>query len=216
MAVSKRNRTREKLLIAAQELLLEGGFSALGIQALTERADVALGTMYNYFRTREEVADAVVEILLGAFLQAMQRISKDLTDPAAIVSASMRQTLYWMTPHSDFGKIIFISGLPITRYAYQVRQGFMRDMQLGLESGRFTVQQPTIIASMISGGILAVLLDLFLDQMSVTQIPDVAEQALLLLGIDQTEARQIANQPLDFLDCPDFPVSSLSYLPLLT
>ena len=216
MAVSKRNRTREKLLIAAQELLLEGGFSALGIQALTERADVALGTMYNYFRTREEVADAVVEILLAAFLQAMEHISKDLNDPAAIVSASIRQTLHWMTPQSDFGKILFISGLPIMRYAYQVRQGFIRDMQLGVEQGRFTVKQHAIIASMISGGVLAVLLDLFLGHMSASQIPDVAEQALLLLGINPIEAHQIANQPLVFLDCPDFPVSSLLYLPLLS
>lgn len=215
MAVSKRNRTREKLLIAAQELLLEGGFAALGIQALTERADVALGTIYNYFRTREEVADAVVEILLGAFLQAMQHISKDHTDPAAIVSASMRQTLHWMTPNSDFGKILFISGLPMTRYAYHVRQGFVHDMNLGIQSGRFQVAQPTVIASMISGGVLAVLLDLYLGHMTSTQITDVAEQALLLLGLDPAEAHSIATQPLVFLQCPAFPLSSLDYLPLL-
>jgi len=56
MTIRKRDRTREKLLSAAQALLLEGGFAALGIQQLTERAEVALGTIYNYFRTREEVA----------------------------------------------------------------------------------------------------------------------------------------------------------------
>lgn len=213
MTIRKRDRTREKLLSAAQELLLEGGFAALGIQQLTERAEVALGTIYNYFRTREEVADAVVELLIQSFLQSMTRITAGLTDPAEIVSASMRQTLAWMKPGSEFGRMLFLSGLPLTRYVYQTRQGFMADMQLGLRSGRFRVAHESVTASMIAGGVMAILLDLFLGQVQDDAIPDVAEQSLTLLGIAPEEARRIARLPLDFEPVPGFPLSAIKYLP---
>ncbi|PTQ89508.1 TetR/AcrR family transcriptional regulator [Agitococcus lubricus] len=213
MTIRKRDRTREKLLIAAQELLLEGGFAALGIQQLTERAEVALGTIYNYFRTREEVADAVVEMLTNSFLQAMTKITDGLTDPAEIMSASIRQTLYWMQPHSEFGRMLFLSGLPMTRYVYQTRQGFHNDMQLGISQGRFKVNQEAVISSMIAGGVMAVLLDLFLGQVQAEVIENVAEQALLMLGLSTQEAKHIANLPLDFSHAPLFPLSSIVLLP---
>ena len=213
MTIRKRDRTREKLLCAAQELLLEGGFAALGIQQLTERADVALGTIYNYFRTREEVADAVVEMLIQSFLQSIQRITTGLTDPAEIVSASIRQTLFWMQPGGEFGRMLFLSGLPLTRYVYQTRQGFIADMQQGMAGGRFRVAHESVTASMVAGGVMAILMDLFLGQVRDDAIPDVAEQSLTLLGIPAEEARRIARLPLDFEPVPDFPLSAIKYLP---
>lgn len=217
MTIRKRDRTREKLLIAAQELLLEGGFAALGIQQLTERAEVALGTIYNYFRTREEVADAVVEMLTNSFLGAIANITHGLSDPAEIMSASIRQTLSWMKPNSEFGRLLFISGLPMTRYVYQTRQGFHKDMQLGISTGRFSVTQEAVISSMIAGGVMAVLLDLFLGQVQAEVIENVAEQALLMLGLSAQEAQQIANLPLNFSNAPLFPLSAIELLtPLST
>ncbi|MDO8330625.1 MAG: TetR/AcrR family transcriptional regulator [Fluviicoccus sp.] len=215
MTIRKRDRTRERLLTAAQELLLEGGFTMLGIQPLTERADVALGTIYNYFRTREEVADAVVEILISAFLRSMERITHGLTDPAEIMAASIRQTLFWMKPGNTFGRMLFLSGLPMTRYVYQTRQGFTRDMKEGIVAGRFTVAQEPVISSMIAGGVLAVLMDLFLGQVESEVIEQVAEQALMMLGLPPEEAQRIARLPLDLKDAPDFPLSAIEYLPPL-
>lgn len=215
MTIRKRDRTRDRLLMAAQELLLEGGFSALGIQVLTERADVALGTIYNYYRSREEVADAVVEMMIAAFFRTNDHVIQGLTDPAAIVAASVRQTLFWMRPQNNFGKLLFLSGLPITRYAYQTRQGLIRDMRMGMESGRFQVAHESITASMIAGGVLAVLLDLFLGNMDLALIDEVAEQTLVMLGIPLAEAKVLARQPLDLQEVPLFPLSAIQFLPPL-
>ncbi|MCP5170328.1 MAG: TetR/AcrR family transcriptional regulator [Hahellaceae bacterium] len=212
MKIRKRDRTRERLLTAAQNLLLEGGYGSLGIQQLTERAEVAIGTIYNYFRTREEVADGVIELLVSAHLRSITHITEGLTDPAAIVAASVRQTLYWMHPNSAFGRLLFVSGLPLTRYAYQVRQGFIRDMKLGMASGRFNVANDSVTASMIAGGVFAVLLDLFLGQIERTVIDSVAETSLTILGIDPKEAKAIANMSIQLLDPPTYPLSAIEYL----
>jgi AcrR family transcriptional regulator len=48
-------RTREKLLAAAEAEFGEKGFHAVGIGDITRRAGVALGTFYVYFDSKEEI-----------------------------------------------------------------------------------------------------------------------------------------------------------------
>src|SRR5690606_28357452 len=50
---------REALLVAAEALVREGGFAALTVQALAARAGVGVGTVYRYFRAKDELAAEV-------------------------------------------------------------------------------------------------------------------------------------------------------------
>ncbi|WP_235736065.1 TetR family transcriptional regulator [Nocardioides alcanivorans] len=43
---------RRRILVATTELASEGGFDAVQMRAVSERADVALGTLYRYFPPR--------------------------------------------------------------------------------------------------------------------------------------------------------------------
>ncbi len=52
---------REAILDAAEELLVEGGVDAITVDAVAERADVALQTVYNRVGRRPEVLVAVAE-----------------------------------------------------------------------------------------------------------------------------------------------------------
>ena len=51
--------TRERLLQAAERLVRRGGFAALQVQALAAEADLGVGTVYRYFRGRDELAAEV-------------------------------------------------------------------------------------------------------------------------------------------------------------
>jgi AcrR family transcriptional regulator len=55
--------TREKLLGAAEAEFGEKGFHAVGINDITRRAGVALGTFYVYFASKEEIYRALVSHL---------------------------------------------------------------------------------------------------------------------------------------------------------
>lgn len=52
---------RERILDAAEELVLDRGFDAMSVQALAERAGVAKGAVYLEFASKEAVVDALVE-----------------------------------------------------------------------------------------------------------------------------------------------------------
>ena len=62
----KRAETREKLLEVAMSLIAEHGFDQVTVEMITDRADVAKGTFFNYFASKE----AVVE---GFFQSQMER-----------------------------------------------------------------------------------------------------------------------------------------------
>ena len=59
--VRKRERTRQALVEAARSLVEERGHERLSIQDITDRADVGLGTFYNYFDNKQMIFEAALE-----------------------------------------------------------------------------------------------------------------------------------------------------------
>ena len=66
-------KTRQKLLDVTNELIKEKGFYKLSIGDITERAGVAKGTFYIYFKHKEEI---VAEICRGYFKEIETQINK--------------------------------------------------------------------------------------------------------------------------------------------
>lgn len=57
---SRGRRTREAILKAASEVFIETGWNGASMAAISERAGVAVGTVYQYFRSKEEIISAIV------------------------------------------------------------------------------------------------------------------------------------------------------------
>ncbi len=57
----KKEETRRRITLAALELFHEKGFDATTVDEITERADVAKGTFFNYFPKKESVLEALSE-----------------------------------------------------------------------------------------------------------------------------------------------------------
>lgn len=55
-ALKKRDRTKLRLMLAAAEILRDGGYHALRIADITFRARVARGSFYSYFEDKSDIA----------------------------------------------------------------------------------------------------------------------------------------------------------------
>ena len=55
----KKQETRQRLLRAAWELFQEGGYDQTTVADITEAADVAKGTFFNYFATKEAIVEQI-------------------------------------------------------------------------------------------------------------------------------------------------------------
>ena len=56
----QQQRTRRQLLDAGRSLIAAKGVAGLRIQEITEAADVALGSFYNYFESKEAFGAAIL------------------------------------------------------------------------------------------------------------------------------------------------------------
>ncbi len=69
--VASQLRRMRRIVDAAVELAEQGGFEAVRLRDVAERSDVALGTLYKYFRGKED-------ILLFAFNEGLHRLEQAL------------------------------------------------------------------------------------------------------------------------------------------
>src|SRR5271169_5014823 len=62
---------RQRILDATLALASKGGYDAVQMRAVAERADVALGTLYRYFPSK-------IHLLVGALTEEMDQIQDKL------------------------------------------------------------------------------------------------------------------------------------------
>lgn len=79
-------KTREALLAAAMELFAEQGLAGPSLDAICARAGYTRGAFYVHFATRDELIAAVVERVMGGFIDAIIRGGEAGADLGTIVS----------------------------------------------------------------------------------------------------------------------------------
>lgn len=72
--------TRERLLEAAARLFLERGYAATGVSAVLEAAGVRSGSLYHFFRSKEDLLLGVLDRYLGLLQPVILAPVEALTD----------------------------------------------------------------------------------------------------------------------------------------
>ena len=75
----RKAETREKLILAAQQLFMEKGYEATTLEGVAKRAGLHVQTLYRHFKTKVELAAAGDEQQLSDFSEAIKSKSKDVS-----------------------------------------------------------------------------------------------------------------------------------------
>jgi len=98
--LSRRDRrhqnTREEILTAARELLLEVGPEALSLRQVARRADFSPAALYNYFSSRDEIIASLFGESFERLNAYLQRVPTDLPLNTRVVELGMA--------YLDFGR----------------------------------------------------------------------------------------------------------------
>ncbi len=76
MARPKDDKKREGIIKSAFEIFGQRGFERTTIKEIADRTGVAAGSIYNYFRDKEELFKAVVTEGWDSFLEEMENINR--------------------------------------------------------------------------------------------------------------------------------------------
>lgn len=192
----KAELTRRSLLHAARNQMAEGGPESVTILGITQRADIGQGTFYNYFRSRDEVIDAVIYDVVESLGQRLDALTAGMTDAAEIYSFSLRHLMRTAVSDPVWGWFVVRLGIAQEGLLSALGPRASRDIQIGVTSGRFIVEDVQLASAMTFGALLAAMHN-YLDNRDVDDPSErYAENLLRMVGIPPEEARQISRLPL--------------------
>jgi AcrR family transcriptional regulator len=205
----RRLRTRARLIDAARRIIAErGGIDAVPIAEITGAADVAIGSFYNHFPSRDALFEAVVSETLEAHGRKLDALASEIADVAEFCAAAMRLTMRRVEADPVWGGFMVRMGTYLPELGGILGRRLVRALQRGIHSGRFTVADEATTLAVVAGVVFGAM-HVRLSQLSPGSFPDlspdslpddadslVAQQLLHLLGLPRAEAAEIARRPL--------------------
>jgi AcrR family transcriptional regulator len=192
----RRERTRARLTDATRELITEKGVAGLRINEITTRADVALGSFYNHFESKEEIVDAVVAESLRTLTEALATLTDEDQDPAELVSSAIRRFVGLAYTDPDFARLVVHLNHADALFATAVHPAARSAVEIGVASGRFRIDDVGMGVTAIVGGAMALMRGVLDGRVGPGADDAHAEIALRALGLSPDEAAAIARRPL--------------------
>ena len=165
------DRTRARLLDAAQEVFAERGYDAASLAEITQRADLGTGTLYLHFRDKRSIYEAMVRRLGLAVRQrwlderaAPAAPRGDVTDEVRLLCKVIVDS--WSGADPKLIRLVLLDGPPLETW-------FVEDV------GRVIapvlaehVADAPLLAHLVIGALLAA------ERFRLTQEPQVSNQRL--------------------------------------
>ena len=206
---TKTARTRDALLVALQELLLDPDARGVSVPQIVGRSGVAQGTFYNYFDSLSDAIEAVGALILTEHVRVLEAVNAGAADVAEVVARSARQTLMLLAHRPDVGRLLFDSGIPVDRFLGGVRAHLHDDLRRGIDSGAFEVADFEVASSIYAGVILGSSLDIYRGRLSVEAVPGVVAYLLRMLGVAGAKALGLVGSPQELMPWQTLPLSTI-------
>jgi AcrR family transcriptional regulator len=192
----KAEETRRRILEAAQNQMSIGGPESVTIQSVTEGADIGQGTFYNYFKSRDELVDAVIRDVVENLGRRLDALTRGMADAAEIYSFSLRHLMHTAVSDPVWGWFMVRLGIAQDGLLEALGPRASRDIQIGIDSGRFVLDDVSIASAMTFGSMLAVMHDYLDGDRKEDPSSMYAAMLLRMVGISPEEAEEISLRPL--------------------
>jgi AcrR family transcriptional regulator len=150
----RKRETRARLLDAALSLMSEKGMEGVAINEITETADVGFGSFYNHFESKDAIYGALMEEMFEHFADSLDRLVHDVTDPAEVISISVRHTLLRALDEPVWGRFMLREGLSPHTLTRGLGRRLLRDIQRGIDAGRFKTDDPMMTFIAVAGAVM--------------------------------------------------------------
>lgn len=188
----RRLRTRAALLEAGRRLFSERGVGGVTIQQITEAADVAKGSFYNHFESREDLQRAAAAAALEQIGAALdQNVEQRERDPARIIATSLLSTLRACLADPALGGFL-LQNEDVVEFADAILVRGRRDLIRGRRSGRFDIQDVEVLMAAIAGAGQGVLRARLRGELKAAAETRFIALVLRMLGLEADEAAAIA------------------------
>jgi AcrR family transcriptional regulator len=192
----RRAQTRTELLAATRALLAEGGSSAVRISDVTARTDLALGSFYSHFASKEEAVEAAVEEVIGDLADRILVASQHLEDPAEAMSVGIRLVVGLCASNVEVARLLVNLDESQARFDSVAGSQALAVIEAGVAAGRFDIDDPGLVLTIATGAVLATIRNVLAGRHGADADVGVAVLLLRAVGLPRAEAEEIARRPL--------------------
>ena len=153
---------RNEFMDAAEKLFKENGIVDTTINSIVRELDVAKGLFYYYFRSKEDVIDAISEKYIEVFRESM-RTAMDKPDYDERLKQYMENCIRsFRTLHTQLqGKEEADLSPLVSRSLKEARSasenGLTKLLKEGISRGEFEMKYPQYYAKILTGGIITLI-----------------------------------------------------------
>lgn len=187
-----RMETRARLVDAGRRLIGTRGLDGVAVAAITDEADVGVGSFYNYFRSKRDLLDVLMFEVAGLLNEVLRRSTARLTDPAERVAACVRHVVHLAARDPTWAWFVLRASDAEPRLVASVTAPIQRHVLAGIVGGRFIVDDVPVVMTAIGGALLYVMRATLLGEIGPHGDRITAEYVLRLLGVAPDAARVLA------------------------
>ena len=117
---------------SAKELFISRGFHATPMREIAARAEVSLGNLYNYYRTKEEILESVIARYSETVNARLQQMFAGLDEPLRPddLTEFGRQVKALVSEHTDFWLLMYIDVMEFqNRHFRKMFEGLAKRMR---------------------------------------------------------------------------------------
>jgi AcrR family transcriptional regulator len=149
------NRTRAKLLEAAEVIFAKYGYTEASVVRLTEHAGVGQGTFYLYFSSKLEIFEELVEDLNRRVRHAMSGASAGSTNRIESERAGFRAFFEFTAEHPALYRVVreaeFVSPKSLRLHYSRIVSGYIEGLEEAQGNGEVGDIDPTVAAWALMG-----------------------------------------------------------------
>jgi AcrR family transcriptional regulator len=195
----KRERTRIKIIERALRVVAEKGFDTPTIDDFVGAANVAKGTFYNHFATREALLLAVAAAVADKVDLHLLPAYAGSKDPALRIAVALKYFVRMSEMKPVWGwlivRMIPIVGGPVSE---GMRKGVVADLAAGKRKGRLQFSSMDAAVAYGMGVLLMSVRTVLTGRMPKDFGETMAAMLLQGYGVQRDEANRIASLPLPF------------------
>ena len=190
----RQERNREALVQAGYRVMSEKGVDAATMQEIAELADVGAGTVYSYFRSKEELAVSVMERVMRNLALRIENVTDTFADPAQVYAFGVRCVMEAATGDLRWKQLLNRPEV-IADAMFRCMGPFaIRDLRNATKAGRLRVANAELTWKMATYAIIGVSLAVTQGALPLSVIDETVVQLMSMTGVGEAEARELANR----------------------
>ncbi|WP_417280964.1 TetR/AcrR family transcriptional regulator [Celeribacter sp.] len=192
----RQRRNRTALIAAARDIMAEKGVDAATMLEIAEHADVGAGTVYNYFKSKDELAIAVLESLMHELGRRIEMVTDTFDDPAQVYAFGIRTVLDTATTDPRWEQMLHRAEVIADAMYRTIGPFAIRDLKNAVAAGRFRESDPAMIWRLTTHTIIGASLAVTGGELPSDSKVQIIARLLCMAGSDGEDAEELAARPL--------------------